>query len=97
MTTSAYDLIRRPIITEKAGDAKDHQNKITFSVAPAATKGQVKKAVEEVFKVKVDKVNIVNVKGKVKRLGRFSGKRPDWKKAIVTVKEGQTIEVFEQV
>ncbi|MBI5816165.1 MAG: 50S ribosomal protein L23 [Nitrospinae bacterium] len=97
MKRQPHDLIRRPIITEKASDAKDNANKITFSVDSRANKTEVKKAVEEVFKVKVDKVNIINVKGKRKRLGKTEGRRPDWKKAVVTIAEGQTIEVFDQV
>lgn len=94
---SAFDIIRTPIITEKAGDAKDQQNKITFSVDPRANKVEIKRAVEEAFKVSVDRVNVIKVKGKVKRLGRSFGKRADWKKAVVTLKEGSTIEVFDQV
>ncbi|MBF0292116.1 MAG: 50S ribosomal protein L23 [Nitrospinae bacterium] len=97
MSKNQHDLIRKPIITEKAGDAKDKQNKITFAVDPKANKMEVKKAVESIFKVKVDKINIINVKGKPKKLGRSSGKRADWKKAVVTVSSGQTIEVFDQV
>jgi large subunit ribosomal protein L23 len=97
MSKNQHDLIRKPIITEKAGNAKDKLNKITFAVDPRANKMEVKKAVENIFKVKVDRVNIINVKGKPKKLGRSSGKRADWKKAVVTVSVGQTIEVFDQV
>lgn len=97
MSKNQHDLIRKPIITEKAGDAKDNLNKITFAVDSRANKMEVKKAVESIFKVKVDKINIINVKGKPKKLGRSSGKRADWKKAVVTVSEGHTIEVFDQV
>ncbi len=92
-----FDLIRTPVITEKASDAKDFHNKISFSVDPRAKKLEIKKAVEDAFSVKVMKVNILNVKGKVKRLGRSVGRRSSWKKAIVTLKEGDTIEVFDQV
>lgn len=94
---SPFDLIRSPIITEKASDARDLNNKITFSVDPRAHKRAIKNAVESAFKVKVEKVNILNVKGKIKRLGRYQGKRSDWKKAIVTLREGDTIEVFDQI
>lgn len=94
---SAFDIIKTPIITEKAGDAKDELNKITFSVDPRANKVEIKRAVEEAFKVSVDRVNVIKVKGKYKRLGRSFGKRADWKKAVVTLKEGSTIEVFDQV
>ena len=92
-----HDLIRIPIITEKATDAKEHLNKVTLSVDPRAGKQEVKRAVEEVFKVSVENVNIMNVKGKKKRLGKYAGKRADWKKAIVTLKEGNNIEVMDQV
>jgi len=92
-----FDLIRTPVITEKASDAKDLHNKITFSIDPRANRREIKEAVEKAFNVKVDKVNIMNNKGKVKRHGKHMGKRPDWKKAIVTLKEGDTIEVFDQI
>ena len=85
---SAFDLIRSPIITEKATDAREFYNKITFSVDPRANKTEIRYAVEEAFKVKVEKINIQTVTGKKKRLGRHEGKRSDWKKAIVTLKEG---------
>ncbi len=94
---NSHDVIRRPVITEKAGDAKDQENKITFAVDPRSNKLEVKRAVEEIFKVTVEKVNILNTKGKVKRLGKNLGHRPGWKKAIVTLKKGDSIEVFDQV
>jgi large subunit ribosomal protein L23 len=94
---SPHDVIRVPVITEKASEAKDKLNKITFLIDARAGKIAVKKAVEAAFGVKVEKVNIVNQKGKTKRLGRFAGKRPDRKKAVVTLKEGHSIEVFDQV
>lgn len=92
-----HDIIRRPVITEKAADAKDFHNKITFSVDTRVSKPEIKRAVEEAFNVQVEKVNVLNVKRKAKRLGRFSGYRAGWKKAVVTLKEGSTIEVFDQV
>lgn len=91
------DVIRTPVITEKAGAAKDNLNKVTFHVDARVGKVAVKKAVESVFGVGVAKVNIVNTMGKNKKLGRYKGKRPDKKKAIVTLKEGHNIEVFDQV
>lgn len=98
MKKDAHDIIRRPIITEKATDAKELHNKITFAVDSRAGKRQVKEAVEEVFKVSVEDVHIINVKRKKKRLGyRSQGYRPGWKKAVVTLKKGSTIDVFDQV
>ncbi len=92
-----YDIIRRPIITEKASDAKDHLNKIVLAVDAESSKGDVKIAVEEIFKVKVRKVNILNTKSKPKRIGRYTGRRPGYKKAVVSLAEGHNIEVFDQV
>jgi large subunit ribosomal protein L23 len=90
-------VIIRPLLTEKNAMLKETLNKVAFEVATDANKIEVKKAVEEAFKVSVDSVNILNVRGKVKRLGRTFGKRRDWKKAVVTLKEGDTIEFFEGV
>jgi large subunit ribosomal protein L23 len=90
-------VIIRPLLTEKNAMLKETLNKVVFEVAPDANKIEVKKAVEEAFKVSVDTVNILNVRGKVKRLGRNFGKRRDWKKAVVTLKEGNIIEFFEGV
>ncbi len=88
------DVVIRPLITEKGTFIKS-QSKYIFEVAIPANKHEVKKSIEDLFKVHVLKVNIVRVKGKVKRLGRFTGRRKNWKKAIVTLKEGETIELFE--
>ena len=90
-------VIIRPLLTEKNAKMKDAENRVAFEVAPDANRIEVRKAVEEAFKVSVTGVNIINVRGKVKRLGRNLGKRRDWKKAIVTLKEGSTIEFFEGV
>lgn len=90
-----YNLIRNPHITEKVVEQKDIENKVVFEVAGDANKIELKKAVETIFKVKVKKISTLNVKGKKKRQGRTEGKRADWKKAIVTLEEGQTIEYFE--
>ncbi len=94
---TAHDIIRKPIITEKASEAKDRNNKIVLAVDGTASKPEIKAAVEEVFSVKVDKVNVLNTKPKVKGWGRRKGTRPGYKKAVVTLKEGSTIEVFDQV
>ena len=89
------DIIVSPIITEKATRLRDEENKYSFRVARKANKIEIKRAVEELFKVKVIRVTTQNLQGKVRRLGRFEGRRPDWKKAICTLKEGDRIEVFE--
>lgn len=90
-----YEIIRRPVITEKATLQKERQNKVTFEVARDANKAEIKEAVEKLFNVKVEGVNVMNVRGKRRRLGRLWGKRPDWKKAIVTLKPGYSIDFFE--
>ena len=90
-------LIIRPLLTEKNAKMKEAQNRVAFEVVPDANRIEIRKAVEEAFKVSVTGVNILNVRGKVKRLGRNTGRRRDWKKAIVTLKEGSTIEFFEGV
>ena len=93
MATTAYDIIKRPVITERSM-AQTEMKRYTFEVAKTANKIEIAKAVAEVFNVKVDKVNTVNVLGKTKRMGRTSGKRPDYKKAIVKLAAGESIEFF---
>ena len=91
----SYDIIRRPIITEQSMD-QTADRKYTFEVAKGANKIEIKKAVEEVFGVEVEKVTTMNYIGKPKRQGVFQGKRADWKKAVVKLKEGsKTIELIE--
>ncbi len=92
-----YAIIRKPIITERSAYLKERGNKIIFQVDVNANKRDIKKAVEKVFNVHVMDVNTLNVKGKVKRFGKGFGKRPDWKKAIVTLKEGDKIELLEGI
>ena len=83
------------MITEKSMDMQQ-QNKYVFIVDRRSNKTEIKKALESIFGVKVAKVNTINMRGKIKRMGRFEGKRPDWKKAIVTLTEdSKTIEFFE--
>lgn len=90
-----YDVIRKPIITEKTMGIMENK-KYTFEVAQDANKIEIKNAVEKIFGVKVASVNTMNVLGKYKRMGVHVGKRPDWKKAIVTLKEdSKTIEFFD--
>jgi len=92
-----HDIIIRPWITEKSMDMQQ-QKKYVFVVDKHANKTEIKNAVEAIFGVKVAKVNTINMRGKMKRMGRFEGKRPDWKKAIVTLTEdSKTIEFFEAI
>nr|WP_203530798.1 MULTISPECIES: 50S ribosomal protein L23 [Thermaerobacter] len=95
--TDPHDVILRPVITEKSMQQLA-DNKYTFLVHPKANKTQIKRAVEQIFKVRVAKVNTVRVRGKLRRVGRFAGYQPDAKKAIVTLAEGHRIkEFFEDV
>ena len=87
-----FNTILSPVITEKSTRTSEY-NQVTFKVAIKATKPQIKSAVEALFKVKVDKVNTMRVKGKVKRFRGQLGRRADWKKAVVTISEGQSIDV----
>jgi large subunit ribosomal protein L23 len=92
-----YEVIRRPLITEKTTGLKETQRNLCFEVHPDATKPEIKRAVETLFSVKVAQVRVANVHGKVKRQGRYAGRRPDWKKAYVVLAEGQKmIEFFDQ-
>ena len=91
---AAQDIIITPVITEDSMD-RLQDNRYTFKVAKDANKVEIASAVEELFGVKVAKVNTMNVKGKQKRMGRYVGYRPNWKKAIVTVEGDKTIEFFE--
>ena len=90
-----YDIIVRPVITEKTTIQKDERNQISFEVARRANRVEVRRAVEKIFNVRVAAVNTQHVKGKIKRRGRIVGKRKDWKKAIVTMMPGERIEFFE--
>jgi large subunit ribosomal protein L23 len=94
---SIYEVIKKPLITEKGSSLKEKQNKIVLQVATEANKIEIKNAVEAVFKVKVEDVKTMVFKGKKKRMGARSGVRSDWKKAVVTLKEGQTVEYLEGV
>ena len=91
----AQKIVRRPLITEKSTQQKETNRQYIFEVEGTANKIEIKSAVERLFKVKVLQVRTFNVLGKVKRLGRKYGKRPDWKKAIITLKEGDRIDFFE--
>ena len=93
----AHQIIKRPLITEKSTRQKEEGNQIAFVVDPKAGKIQIRQAVEKLFKVKVLSVRTLNVTGKKKRLGKFLGRKSDWKKAIVKLREGDRIEFFEGV
>ena len=94
---NVYEVIRRPLITEKSTTLKETQGTLCFEVHRDATKPEIKKAVEQLFGTKVADVRISNMHGKVKRQGRYVGQRPDWKKAYVVLKKGEKmIEFFEQ-
>ena len=94
---SLYQVIRRPLITEKTTALKETQRSLCFEVHRDATKPEIKKAVEQFFGVKVQEVRVANVHGKTKRQGRHVGRRPDWKKAYVVLKKDEKmVEFFEQ-
>lgn len=93
----AHDLIRRPLITEKTNIQKEYHNQITFEVHRNANRVEIKRAVENIFHVKVAAVKTMQVKGKTKQRGRIIGKRRDWKKAIVKLMPGERIDFFEGV
>jgi large subunit ribosomal protein L23 len=86
-----YTVIRRPLITEKGLAVKETEGTLVFDVAPEATKTEVKQAVEGLFKVKVSTVRTANVVGKERRRGKFTGFKPDWKKAYVRLKKGEKL------
>lgn len=91
---NANQIIRRPLVTEKSTLLRESDNVIAFEVDSNANKIEVKKAVEELFKVKVEEVRLFNVRGKMKRMGRFAGKRRDWRKAYVRLKQGEKAPEF---
>lgn len=92
-----YDLIKRPINTEKTTIQKEMANQVTFEVDRRANRVEIARAVEYLFKTNVKSVRTMQIKGKKKRLGRFMGKRRDWKKAIVTLMPGERIDFFDGV
>lgn len=92
-----YDVIRRPLVTEKGVEKKDSERTLCFEVAPGANKTQVKSAVEKLFKVKVEEVRTANFDGKLRRRGRFAGYKADWKKAYVRLKKGEKVPDFAEI
>jgi len=94
---NAGQIVIKPLITERSMTLRDDHNKYAFQVHVNATKPEIRKAVEQLFDVKVISVHTLNMLGKNKRLGRFIGRRSSWKKAIVGVAKGQTIDIYEAV
>lgn len=92
-----YSVIKRPLITEKSTAARDEENQYIFEVDKRATKIEIRNAVEKIFKVRVLDVRTINMMGKKKRMGRTTGRRNDWKKAIVDLPPGSSIEIYEGV
>ncbi|MCE9626409.1 MAG: 50S ribosomal protein L23 [Candidatus Eisenbacteria bacterium] len=97
MSNDPRSIIRKVLITEKGTILRETMRQYFFEVARDANKIEIKRAVESVFQVKVDSVQTMQIRGKVKRQGRWVGRRNDWKKAIVTLKADQKIELFEQI
>jgi large subunit ribosomal protein L23 len=90
-----FDVIKRPLDTEKLDRLRDRENKFAFEIDLKANKTEVKQAVEALFKVKVVDIKTQIIRGKMRRIGKSSGMRSNWKKAIVTLKEGDAISIFE--
>lgn len=88
-------ILVRPLLTEKSMLLRENRNVVTFQVAPDANKVEIRRAVESVFNVKVREVRTANVEGKKKRMGRYQGQRPSWKKALVTLAPGYKIDLVE--
>ncbi len=89
---SIYEIIKSPLITEKSTELGERHNKYVFKVDCDANKIEIRNAIEKIFKVKIKKVNTVKLQGKKKRVRLVEGKTPDWKKAIITLREGNKIE-----
>ena len=89
-----YELIEKPLLTEKSTRIRENYNQYCFKVNEKANKIEIQKAIEKIFNVKVVKVNKILSYGKKKRLGKYEGRRPDWVKAIVTLKEGDKIDIY---
>ncbi len=96
MLLDVYQIIKKPHITERSNVLKSRENKYVFVVDIRANKSEIKKAVEELFKVSVTKVNTMIMHGKKRRMGKHEGMRSDWKKAIVTLEKGEIIKELEQ-
>jgi large subunit ribosomal protein L23 len=97
MKREPHNVLVRPLLTEKITALRESANKVGLVVRRDANRIEIKQAVEAALKVRVERVNVMNVRGKLKRLGRFAGRRPNWKKAIVTLKAGEKLELYESV
>jgi len=95
MKVDEHQILGHPLLTEKSTALRENQNKVVFAVHRSANKPAIKAAVERILKVKVIDVNIINVLGKQKRMGRFAGRTSDWKKAVITLKPGEKLDLFE--
>lgn len=98
MPVNSYDVLKSPVVTERSTILKEKFNQYVFKVAPDSTKGQIKEAIQKIFKVNVEKVRTSNYEGKLRRLGagRPQGRKIAWKKAIVTLKKGQEIKLEQE-
>jgi large subunit ribosomal protein L23 len=94
MKKDPRSIIERPLITEKSQLLQDKENKYVFEVARYANKLEIKQAIEDIFDVRVESVRTMRMQGKIKRMGRFEGRRPNWKKAIVKLTDGDVIDLF---
>jgi large subunit ribosomal protein L23 len=94
---TVYEVLKRPLVTEKGVTKKDEERTLCFEVAPGANKTQVRQAVEKLFGVKVDEVRTSNLEGKLRRRGKFAGYRSDWKKAYVKLKAGEKVPEFTEI
>ncbi len=94
---NVYDVIQRPLVTEKSNIAREETNVVTLAVNPRATKRDIRKAVESLFNVQVLEVRTMRQPRKSRRVGKFAGRKPEWKKATVRLAEGQSIEFYEGV
>lgn len=94
---NVHDVIQRPLVTEKSNIGREENNTVTLAVDPRANKHEIRRAVEELFEVKVLDVHTIRMPRKTRRVGRSAGRKPEWKKAIVRLAEGHSIEFFEGV
>jgi len=92
-----FNVLKKPILTEKATDLRDRHNHIAFEIDPRANKRMVAEAIEKIFNVKVTGVRIMNTPGKPKKIGKFSGIRAGFKKALISLKDGDKVDIFERV
>ena len=94
---NVHNVIRKPLVTEKSNISREEANIVTFAVDPRANKHEIKRAIEQLFEVSVLEVRTMRMPRKTRRIGKYEGRKPEWKKALVQLAEGQTIEFFEGV